>query len=326
MQYNNEAFATSDLEGHDMGRRYSRRGVLGLIGGTALAGAAVGLAGGSNVRTVFALTATPSPMASPVAEPGDQVWFRVEYTGGFVPVEFIFTNLPTVSIYADGRVITTGPMIEVYPQPALPNLRQTVLTESGIQRVLEEIRTSGLFAKDAHYEGPEITDLPDTVFTLIEGGKTVVVSAYALGVDETMLPERVDAGARGKLLNLLAFVSDPANNLAADEIASADEAYEIERIKVLARELDPNNPPWDDPALAQQPVAWPLDTPLASIGQPHEGPYGDQAPLCAALDGDDAAALVTALEGANQLTPWESDGTQYLLWVRPLLPDEPTSC
>ena len=30
---------------------------------------------------------------------------RVEMTGGFVPVETIFTNLPVVSIYADGRVI-----------------------------------------------------------------------------------------------------------------------------------------------------------------------------------------------------------------------------
>ena len=41
---------------------------------------------------------------------------RVETTGGFVPVETIFTNLPVVSIYGDGRVITTGP--QVMPAPS----------------------------------------------------------------------------------------------------------------------------------------------------------------------------------------------------------------
>jgi hypothetical protein len=279
-----------------------------------------------NIKNAAATTLTPSPIASPAAEPGDELLFRVEQSGGFVPVEFIFTNLPAVSIYADGRVITTGPMIEIYPQPALPNLRQTVLTEAGLQRVLDEIGKTGLFTETTHYEGPEITDLPDTVFTLNDAGRTVVVSAYALGIDETTLPGRVDAGARAELLDLLAFVSNLPNNPPADEIASADEAYPIERIKFLAREIDPANPPWDDPALAQPEIAWPLDTSLTSITRPYDGPFDDLEALCAALDGEDAAKLVTALEGANQLTPWESDGVQYLLSVRPLLPDEPTSC
>ena len=112
-----------------------------------------------------------------------------------MPVEFLFTSVPMVSVYADGRVITTGPMIEIYPPPALPNLRQIVLTEAGLQHVLDEVRNTGLFAESTHYDGPEVTDLPDTVFTFTDDGKTVVVSAYALGVDESMVPERVDTDA-----------------------------------------------------------------------------------------------------------------------------------
>jgi hypothetical protein len=288
-----------------------------VIGGTGLARAVVGLGGWGSVKSAAATTVTASPVASPITEPGDKLLFRVEY---------IFTNLPAVSIYADGRVITTGPMIEIYPQPALPNLRQTVLTQEGLQRVLDEVRNTGLFTETTHYDGPEITDLPDTVFTLNDAGRTVVVSAYALGVNETTLPDRVDAGARAKLLDLLAFVSNLPNHLPADEITSAEEAYPIERIKFLAREIDPANPPSDDPALAQPEIVWPIDTPLGSVAQPYDSPLGDIETLCAALDGDDAARLVTALEGANQLTPWESDGTRYLFSVRPLLPDEPTSC
>jgi len=307
-------------------RRYTRRNVFGVVGGAALAGAAIGRGGWGNIKNAAATTLTPSPIASPAAEPGDELLFRVEQSGGFVPVEFIFANLPAVSSYADGRVITNGPMIEIYPQPALPNLRQTVLTEAGLQRVLGEIRDTGLFTDTTHYEGPEITDLPDTIFTLNDAGRTVVVSAYALGVDETTLPDRVNAGARAELLDLLAFVSNLPSNLPAEEIVSADEAYGIERIKFLAREVDPANPPWDDPALAQTEIAWPLDTSLDSVAQPYDGPFGELETLCTALDGEDATEVVTALEGANQLTPWESDGTQYLLWVRPLLPDEPTSC
>src|SRR5215217_464529 len=220
-----------------MNERTTRRQMLKLFAGASIAGAAI-FAG----RYVNTGLACGSPdMASPVAEPGDQVLFRIEQSGGFVPVEHLFTSLPLVSVYADGRVITTGPMIEIYPQPALPNLRQTVLTDSGLQRVLDEAHATGLFTDTAHYDGPEITDLPDTVFTLTEDGKTVEVSAYALGADETTLPERADPDARSILLELQSFMVDLANHLSTDEIAVADEPFPIARIKILAREMDPAN-------------------------------------------------------------------------------------
>jgi hypothetical protein len=47
---------------------------------------------------------------------------------------------------------------------------------------------------------------------------------------------------------------------------------------------------------------------------------------CAVINGDDAKKLVESLKSANQLTPWESNGALYTIWIRPLLPDEPTYC
>jgi hypothetical protein len=42
---------------------------------------------------------------------------RVETSGGFVPMEYNVTRLPSWSLYGDGRIVTED-QIEIYPQPA----------------------------------------------------------------------------------------------------------------------------------------------------------------------------------------------------------------
>jgi hypothetical protein len=308
-----------------MQRDYTRRRFLGLFGSATFAGAtAVASIGSLTGKAAAACSIAATPTAGGL--PADELLLRVELKGGFVPVEYLLTSLPIASIYADGRVITTGPMIEIFPQPALPNLRQTVLTQAGIDRVLEEARKADLFEGSTHLDGPEITDLPDTVFTLNAEGISTVVSAYALGVDETMLSASANKEARAKLIELQSFLTDLPSHLSADGIKVSDQPYEIERIRINALEFDPANPPWDDPAMAQEPVAWPLSKPLSELGEALTDAYLAPGTRCAVLEGDDASNLVAALKAANQLTPWESQGGLYLLWNRPLLPDEPASC
>jgi hypothetical protein len=308
--------------GKTMQRMYTRRHIFGLFGGAAIAGAAAIATRNTLFETVAAAPATPVPGTLPA----DELLLRVELTGGFVPVEFLLTNRPVVSVYADGRVLTTGPMIEIYPQPALPNLRQTSLTQAGIDRVLEEARKAGLFDGSAHYDGPPVSDLPDTVFTLNANGGSTVVSAYALGVDESMLPNPADVEPRAKLIDLLTFLTDLPSRLAADEIKEGDKPFAIERLRIYTRPIDPAATPTTDPALEQPPVAWSLSTPLSEFGELQtEGPLA-AGTRCAVVAGDDAKKLVESLKTANQLTPWESNGTLYAIWARPLLPDEPSSC
>ena len=59
---------------------------------------------------------------------------QVEVSGGFVPVETVFTNLPMVSIYGDGSVITSGPQTMIYPGPVVPNLLVRKLDAPGCKR------------------------------------------------------------------------------------------------------------------------------------------------------------------------------------------------
>ena len=79
--------------------------------------------------------ASPAPAGSgPVTESAslpagdDTVVLRVEHRGGFVPPQWLASRLPMVSVYADGRVISDGPVPAIAPGPALPNLLQGRIT------------------------------------------------------------------------------------------------------------------------------------------------------------------------------------------------------
>jgi hypothetical protein len=70
-------------------------------------------------------------------------------------------------------------------------------------------------------------------------------------------------------------------------------------------------------------VEWPLATPISSFAPLPGQTSGALVGLtCGVVTGDDAAALAAAAEGANSLTPWVSEGEEWFLWLRPLLPDE----
>ena len=74
----------------------------------------------------------------------DELVLRVATGGGFVPVEYNLKAVPGFSLFGDGRLIVQGPVIEIYPGPALPNLQVSQLTEEGVQAILEEGRAAGL--------------------------------------------------------------------------------------------------------------------------------------------------------------------------------------
>jgi hypothetical protein len=58
----------------------------------------------------------------------DDLVLRVFTGGGFTSLEWSLREMPQISIYGDGRLIVQGPVIEIYPGPALPNLQVSHLT------------------------------------------------------------------------------------------------------------------------------------------------------------------------------------------------------
>ena len=76
---------------------------------------------------------------------------RVETGGGFVTPEYNLTQPPGFTLYGDGTVIVTGPMIEIFPQPAMPNLQTTTISQEAIGKILSAAKEAGLFANDVDY-------------------------------------------------------------------------------------------------------------------------------------------------------------------------------
>ncbi|MGW4467954.1 hypothetical protein [Micromonospora sp. NPDC004704] len=239
---------------------------------------------------------------------------RIDHTGGFVPVETIPSRLPLVSIYGDGRVITLGPTTLAHPGPALPHLLQTVISADNVQTLFEKAQEAGV-GTATDLGQPPVADVQNTRFTLAtaEGSKTLEV--VALGMEEAGGLSDAQKAAREKLSELVNELSDVRATLGAGTVKEP-EPYPAVAIAAIATP----HVTQPDPALPAQPaVAWP-------------GPAlpGDRLKAtldvgCVVVADDEAGKVVDAARKANADTPWESDGKQWKIVFRPLLPEE-TGC
>lgn len=245
----------------------------------------------------------------------DELVLRVTVGGGFVPVEFNLTELPTFSMYGDGSIITPGPQIAIYPAPALPNLQQRQITEEGIQTILAEALDAGLEGPDRSLANHRIADAPTTDFTVVTDTGTHTTSAYALGTGTGPQegPED-DRQARNHLRQFQQMITSLEQALPAGEI-SEERPFEPTRLRLFVKEGTPEP---SEPGLEQPELEWPLDGGLAEFGEPHASvDY-----RCGVVAGEEVQRLLDVARRANQLTPWVSEGRSYGVLFRPLLPDE----
>jgi hypothetical protein len=239
---------------------------------------------------------------------------RVHVGGGFVPVDYTLREIPFFSIYGDGRLVTLGPQIEIYPGPALPNLQVTHISEEGIQAILEAARDAGLFGPDIHHDHPGIADASTTTFTVVAEGRSHVISAYALGFDDqpTGLISEEERRARQKLNDFQMKLSDLRSWLPPGSV-SEEEPFGFDELRIFVRDDAPQ-----DDALPQNELRWPLSPGLGEFGSA----LPDLDIRCGSVQGADLDALRPLAQEANELTPWRNDGHFYGLILRPLLPDE----
>ncbi|MGX7672788.1 hypothetical protein [Plantactinospora sp. DSM 117369] len=248
------------------------------------------------------------------ADPNGVV-LRVEQVGGFLAPASRLTRVPMVTIYADGRVITEGPQLAIYPGPALPNLQQQRLTPEQVDRLVEQARAAGV-GTATDLGRPSVTDVPSTRFTVSSAADTDELEVYALsegGQNASGLTEAQRA-ARAELQKLLAALTDLAGSLGQDKV-DQPQPYRAEAVAAVAI-------PWrpDDNGLAAPPeIAWP--GPALPGSPPSSGL--DQG--CVEVRGAEATALLGAAAKANARTPWTSGGDRWQVGLRPLLPDE-TGC
>lgn len=260
-------------------------------------------------------SASPSAATSLPADP-DTLVLQVRFEGGFVAPDYRFSAMPTVSIYADGRLIAPGPQIEIYPGPLLPSVLVTTLPSIAVERLLDGARAAGLASGvDAGFPPHGIADAPNTVFVVWTPQGVTTTSFGALGMDQQDVPS-AEGAARTAASAFAAKLADPA---------IVDGATSSPYVPTAARIIVHDYAAAPDPQLAQRPVAWPLTTPLATLGEALVG-GSPEAGRCGIVGGADLTALWPLLGDANALTPFTSGGREYHLVVRPLLPHEAATC
>ena len=264
-------------------------------------------------------TQSAGPTAGPTATPatGDPtaLVLREDFAGGFVAATAELTNLPVVSVYADGTVIVAADASAA--DAAIPGLRAAKLTSAGLRAVVDAAKAAGLGGADARLDGGPAADIPAARFTLVLDGHPHVVTASRLGN-----PTGADAAAVAKLaafagtLTVAGLGTDPATIGAWAAYAPA-----ALRLLVVSHEAATGDP---------APIAWPLPAALADFGDAvptgtagiNPGVGGGVTLRCGAVTGADLATLLPALSAATTASLWSSGGRLYTVVIRPLLPDE----
>jgi hypothetical protein len=261
----------------------------------ALAAVALAACGGSS--------SSPGGTGPPRAPAGaDEVVVRVVSQGGFAAESRQPAQLPRLSVYGDGRVITLGPTTLEFPGPALPNVQEFRLTGEGLTRVVDEARDAALLDDPAPvYGDPGVTDQATTTVTVRTNGTTRQVDVYALGFKgrvSGVTPEQSEN--RDRLERFIELTGD-AGALGDEVVVGSERRFEPGALGVLVRPSD---------ATGSDTHAWPLGD-LAGTG-------------CTIFTGDDLGILLDAARDAREGDVWSSGNATYRLTFRPLLPDDRT--
>lgn len=262
---------------------------------------------------------------------GSDAILVVDSTGGFVPVDFLATSMPTFVLLGDGRVIMQGAQTLEFPGPAYPPLSERTLTEKGIQAVLSGVEETNLFTGDLELNGAQnmVADAANTLFILDAGGREVTVSIYGLG---TLLPDMEPApgisSAEVEAHRILGQLNEGLMTL--DSWLPADawedegwQPYRPEALRLYVRDV--TGQPVDGGDLPEQVREWPTDDDPAAFGE-EESFFGDGT-RCGVVDGDLGATWLEELKAANQMTLWTDDGARrFSVRARPVLPHEDPAC
>lgn len=249
-------------------------------------------------------TTVPSPSTTKPPSGAGGLVLRVQTGGGFVPVEFVFAEIPEFSAYADGRVIVTGPTTMEFPGAALPNLLAGTVPAAALKDAIAAFKDAGV-GRSPDLGQPPVADAPTTKFTLVDGGRTITLDAYALGFDDAPTLSAAQKENRRRLGDL----AERMRKLGA----AATGPYKASAVSVLVL---PYAVP-DVGAPAPQPAPGQATWPLGDLGTGGKEQFGGR---CLGFSGADAAKVLAAAGKARSNTRWQSADKDWSLLFRPELP------
>ena len=266
--------------------------------------------GGSGPGGTAPSGAAGSAPATSAPARADALVLRIERAGGLMAPQQMPGKLPLISLYGDGRLITQGPQIAIYPPPALPNLQVQQLDRAAVDALLAKADAAGI-RPGLDLGQPMVADAPTTRITVVTGAGARTLSVVGL-TEAAKDDPRLTPAQRENRAKVAAFVQE-VTALPGAKGAPEGQSYQPVALAALASpyvrpsERLPEPPrvvDWPGPALP--------GTPLGTAG-------------CVTVSGADAGTVRTAAAGATTITPWRSGGKMWTVRFRPLLPDE-TGC
>lgn len=242
--------------------------------------------------------------------PDDIVW-QAHTGGGDLPVTSLAAEVPSLTIYGDGRLFLSVPGVDRrFDQPVPMMIDQ--LDRADLTRFLAAAESTGLFEPQVDFGEPAEEDLPTTTVRLRRNGTELRLEAYGLGArfDVELAEEQIER--REVLRQLLS---------AAEQLAVEPEPWPPDRVRIMQLA--------DDAPFVESPEADPDDQPLAWPGpelQDILAPNGEGPVLaCGTLDGAEAREVFES--GLENPTPrWDVDGETRTLVMSVVLPGhEPCS-
>lgn len=233
----------------------------------------------------------------------DALVLQVVRAGGFLPPGAAFRSVPSVSVYGDGRIVSEGAQIAVWPAPALPSVQVGRLDPGEVERLLDAGRQ--VVEADEDYGQPPVADAPTTAVVVQDGGARSVAAAVAL---EELSGELAPPGgggltgeqraARERLSAYVRQVQDAASTAGAQPYEAAGLAVLADAYGEPAPDVPPSELAWPGAALAPG--------------------------TCVVVTGAEASRVREAASAASVETRWTSGGQVLRLALRPLLPHERT--
>lgn len=256
---------------------------------------------------------SPSVDASGLPADPDELVVQLRSAGGFMAPEYTFRDLPSISVYADGRVIVDLAGRDVHAGSLLPSLVTDRLDPGEVEALLIAAERAGLASgNDVFYPSPGAADVPPTTFIIWSSAGATTTTFGALGVGP--LPDDPgEIAARDKAIGFVRRLAEVAKAIGSDPYRPAVVRAAVRTYAVT------------DPAYVRDPVDWPLSSSLATAGTPISAGSPDLG-RCVLVSGAELDRLWPILADADVTTPFTSDGERYALVVRPLLPDEAAVC
>lgn len=259
---------------------------------------------GDDPGTTPSTSAEPPTTAGTAPDRADGIAIQIRTGGGFVPQELAFATVPEVTLYADGRIIATGPTTLEYPGKALPNVLAGSVDDSAVRAAVTAAREAGV-TDEPELGRPSVADAPTTTFLLVDGGRTYRLDAYAIDFEDGPGLTAAQQEARRRLRGLVRRLQDLA--------AAADRPYRATAVSVLVTPY-----PEPEPGRAPvEPVPGEADWPLDDLGGGGEEQFGGR---CLGFTGPDAERVLAAAGEARSNTRWRSGGRTWALAFRPELP------